>query len=421
MYAWILERASRQNHLCGSETYLKRLTFDSFRRVTSSGTYIPEIDGLRFIAIVSVVFLHCYAELINRIAMGTNFGPTHSMNGSIPVVGDGLHGLLRLLGHGGYGVEIFFVISGFVLAWPFARQHLQTGRQIHLSSYFLRRITRLEPPYILWLLIRTVLLLATGIRQSHFLLVHLIASIFYVHNAVFGVASSIEAVSWTLEIEVQFYCLAPFLTQIYKIPSAWLRRGLLICLIAIATPLQQAFIPEWYGPGNVGAFYLSILSFIQFFLGGLLVADFYVDGWKRIPTTWRWDVVTLPLWFLAFWLQPHAFLFVGPIILPILFVGAFKGSFVPRILRNRFISTGGGMCYSIYLTHRTSILFFQILLVRFNLSYLNWLLISLVLVAPASIAVGAVYFLLVERPCMDPRWPQKLIARFRATHVTAHR
>lgn len=338
---------------------MRRITFDSFRRVTSNGTYIPEIDGLRFVAIVSVILLHCYAEFINRIAMGTSFGPNHSGKASLPVVGESEHGLLRLLGHGGYGVEIFFVISGFVLGWPFARQHLQAGREVPLSAYFLRRITRLEPPYILMLLLRAVLLLATGLRQAHFLLVHLVASIFYVHNAVFGVASSIEAVSWTLEIEVQFYCLAPFLTQIYRIPSAWLRRAVLICLIASATPLQQAFIPEWYGPGNVGSFYLSILSFIQFFLGGLLVADLYVDGWGRIPPTWRWDVLTAPLWFVTFWLRPHAFLFFGPIILPILFVGAFKGSLVPRILRNRFISTIGGMCYSIYLTHRTSILFFR--------------------------------------------------------------
>ena len=173
------------------------------------------------------------------------------------------------------------------------------------ASYFLRRLTRLEPPYILALLLRAVLLLATGVRQFHFVLVHLLVSILYLHNIVFGVASRIEAVSWTLEIEVQFYCLAPLLTLIYKIPRAWLRRALLISMIASATPLQRAFLPGWYGPQNAGAFTLSILNSIQFFLVGLLVADLYVDGWKRIPQTWRWDVVSIPFWFLLFWLQPH--------------------------------------------------------------------------------------------------------------------
>jgi peptidoglycan/LPS O-acetylase OafA/YrhL len=115
-----------------------------------------------------------------------------------------------------------------------------------------------------------------------------------------------------------------------------------------------------------------------------------------------------------FWLQPHAFRFLGPLILPIVFVGAFKGIFIPRILRNPVISTIGGMCYSIYLTHRTTILVLQLLLARFHLHFLIWLTTSLILVAPASMVVGAVYFRLIERPCMDPRWPQKLIARFRS-------
>jgi len=380
---------------------LQKITWASFRRITSSGAYIPEIDGLRFIAILSVVFLHCYGELLDRMGIGVE-----AMNNQ--------QGLLRLLAHGGYGVEIFFAISGFILALPFAREYLRAGRKVRLPAYFLRRVTRLEPPYILWLLIRAALLLAATVMPLHALLVHLVASIFYLHNVTFGIASRIEAVSWTLEIEVQFYCLAPLLTLIYKIPSAWLRRGLLISLIAGATPLQRAFLPGWHGAQNAGAFNLSILAAIQFFLVGLLIADLYVDGWKRIPQSWRWDVLCMPLWLIMFWLQPHAFRFLGPLILPIVFVGAFKGSVMPRILRLPIVSTIGGMCYSIYLTHRTTIVTLQLLLVHFHLHFGAWLAVSLLLVAPASIAVGAVYFLLIERPCMDPRWPQKLIAHFRS-------
>jgi peptidoglycan/LPS O-acetylase OafA/YrhL len=392
---------------------MQRITLGSFRRITTNGAFIPEIDGLRFVAIISVVLLHAYAELLNRIASGPTLAPTRAGKAPLPVDVFNPHGFFRLLGHGGYGVEIFFAISGFILAWPFARQHVQASQNVRLRAYFLRRITRLEPPYILALLGRAVLLLVLGIYQARFVLVHLTASLLYVHNIVFGIASRIEAVSWTLEIEAQFYCLAPLLTLIYKIPRPWLRRALLICAIAGATPLQRAFLPGWSGYQNAGAFNLSILAVIQFFLVGLLIADLYVDGWHRIPRTWLWDLLSIPLWFLMFWLQPLAFRFLGPLILPILFVGAFKGMFIPRILRDPVISTIGGMCYSIYLTHRTTILVLQLLLARFHLHFLIWLAISLVLVAPASIAVGAVYFRLIERPCMDPRWPQKLIARFR--------
>src|SRR5579859_2549282 len=309
---------------------MQRITLGSFRRITSNGAFIPEIDGLRFVAISSVVFLHAYAELLDRIALGPTLAATPVGKAPLPVDVSNPHGFFCLLGHGGYGVEIFFAISGFILAWPFAQQHIQGSRKVKLRAYFLRRITRLEPPYILALLGRAVLLLVLGIYQTRFVLVHLIASLFYVHNILFGITSRIEAVSWTLEIEAQFYCLAPVLTLIYKIPRSWIRRSLLICAIAGATPLQRAFLPGWSGDQNVGAFNLSILAVIQFFLVGLLIADLYVDGWDRIPRTWRWDLLSIPLWFLLFWLQPLGFRFVGPLILPILFVGAFKGMFIPR-------------------------------------------------------------------------------------------
>jgi peptidoglycan/LPS O-acetylase OafA/YrhL len=389
---------------------LQKITLRSFQRITSGGAYIPEIDGLRFIAIVSVMWLHCYGELLNRLVLGSTVGRIAAS----PIAMEGPQGFLRLLGHGGYGVNVFFAISGFILALPFARQHLRGGRVVQLRSYFLRRLTRLEPPYILALLIRTLLLCAVGTRQIHYLLVHLLASVFYVHNISYGVASTIEAVSWTLEIEVQFYCLAPLLALIYKMPRAWLRRTLLISVIAGATPLQRAFLPGWHGQQNAGVFTLSILANFQFFLVGLLIADFYVEGWERIPASRWWDAVCFPFWFAFFWLRPDGFRFLGPVLLPVLFVGAFKGSVIRAILRYPLVSTIGGMCYSIYLTHRTTILVLEILLVRFHLPFVPWLVVSLLVVTPAAMAVGAVYFLLIERPCMDPNWPRKLATWFRS-------
>jgi peptidoglycan/LPS O-acetylase OafA/YrhL len=393
---------------------LRRLTLNSFRRVTKSGAFIPEIDGLRFIAIASVVLLHCYAGQLDRMVRGTNLSQTIPGAAPPPVDVFNPHGFFRLLGHGGYGVCIFFAISGFILAWPFAQQHLLASRKVALGSYFLRRLTRLELPYVAMLAIRAVLLLAAGIYDTRFVLAHLAASILYVHNIVFGIASRIEAVSWSLEIEVEFYCLAPALAVIYKIPRAWLRRALLIAIIGSATPLQRAFLPGWHGSQIAGGFNLSILAYIQFFLVGFLIADFYVDGWERIPRAWWWDAISIPLWLILFWLRLDAFRFLGPLILPILFVGAFKGTFIRAILRNPVINTIGGMCYSIYLTHRTTILVVQLLLVRLHFGFLFWLVLSLVVVAPISVAVGAVYFLLIERPCMDPHWPNKLIALLRS-------
>jgi peptidoglycan/LPS O-acetylase OafA/YrhL len=79
----------------------KRSWLDGFRRITTSGEFIPEIDGLRFIAIALVITHHL--ALFVSIQRGQNEGP---------------------LSRGQLGVELFFVISGFILAVPFAMQYL---------------------------------------------------------------------------------------------------------------------------------------------------------------------------------------------------------------------------------------------------------------------------------------------------------
>ena len=114
-------------------------------RVTSSGNYISEVDGLRFIAIMPVIIQHLSERLIKHTPIEF----------ATPIAQDQL---AFLASRGTIGVFIFFAISGFILAFPFAKYHLAGGREVKLKDYFIRRITRLEPPYILWMSIFFVVL-----------------------------------------------------------------------------------------------------------------------------------------------------------------------------------------------------------------------------------------------------------------------
>ncbi len=83
------------------------------RRITSSGAYIPEIDGLRFIAIMSVVCFH----ILRMTEIYTN-ARYHAPSSPVTAV------FTNMLSHGYRGVSLFFAISGFVLGLPFARHYL---------------------------------------------------------------------------------------------------------------------------------------------------------------------------------------------------------------------------------------------------------------------------------------------------------
>jgi peptidoglycan/LPS O-acetylase OafA/YrhL len=131
--------------------------------------------------------------------------------------------------HGYRGVNLFYVISGFILGVPFAEHRLLGQPPVSLPRYFLRRLTRLEPPYVLNLLICAALLLATGSSIAG-LLPHFAASAFYVHNLWYGEQSLINPVAWSLEIEVQFYCLAPLLAVLFSIRSRFWRMAVLLGL-----------------------------------------------------------------------------------------------------------------------------------------------------------------------------------------------
>ena len=103
-------------------------------RVTTRGTFIPEVDGLRFVAIAAVFLFHLALNLASR----------NPVDFAYPRPGSALQATLRT---GELGVQLFFILSGLVLALPFARHHLRGGPAVALKAYFLRRLTRLEPPY----------------------------------------------------------------------------------------------------------------------------------------------------------------------------------------------------------------------------------------------------------------------------------
>jgi peptidoglycan/LPS O-acetylase OafA/YrhL len=392
----------------------------SFARVTTSGNFISEIDGLRFIAIGTVVLFH----LMVNLSIKAPAAYTPPAGGSL---------LVAIAAPGFHGVELFFIISGFILALPFATHYLKGGRPVGLKQYFLRRVTRLEPPYMLCMLIMFVALVKVKGRSPDALLPHLGASLLYLHNVVYGGESLVNNVAWSLEIEIQFYVLVPLLAAFFRVKDRRVRRTLLAGVAALSVVVGWLFIT----PETPRA-YLSILRFLHFFLLGFLLADVYLVDWDARPRRdLAWDLVSLVGWPALFlvWNRGEAWsplglppgrgsalaaVFFPAVALP-LYMAAFRGRFTNALITTGWLTTIGGMCYTIYLFHNP--LLGVILSATRHLvptgSYSVNLLLQAVVATPLMLLPCGAYFLLVEKPCMRRDWPRRLLDRARTSLAAA--
>jgi peptidoglycan/LPS O-acetylase OafA/YrhL len=358
----------------------------------TSGSWIPQIDGLRFVAIVSVICFHIAGQLTSRTGHAIAIQPRYDL-------------LARLLGNGDRGVLLFFVISGYILARPFLRQHRLHGKPVSLGAYYLRRVTRLEPPYILALLIYTVAFWVYG-APLRAMLPHLAASMFYLHNLVFRSVSTINFVTWSLEIEIQFYLIAPLLGLIYVLRNTPARRGLLIVLIA-----ASATFSIWANGHDSLIWHWTVLADLHYFLTGFLLADI-VEGHQQQPyRSHAWDAVSLLCWPAVF-LLPRTFVSLAwlPILILPLYLAAFYGPLSNRFFRAPFVALVGGMCYSFYLMHMLiiSVVFKATKHLAVFQDFLVNYFVQVVLLGAAVGLCATAYYVLIERPCMDPQWPRKL-------------
>lgn len=218
---------------------------------TSTGRIIF-LDGLRGIAAFFVVAHHMSMAVVEEL----NRSADHFVHG--------------LIAYGAVGVDIFFILSGFVIAMTLDRQQV-TGR--YAACFMVRRSLRLDPPYLCTLAIIiaiTYASIAMGSQLATPTLLQLLAHVFYLQN-ILGY-HDLNPVNWTLCLEIQFYlvlvlCLA-LLQRVfseYRTAELLQKRPVQIAFVTLAvvsasshgnylqSPIQHLFIDQWY----------------QFFLGAL--------------------------------------------------------------------------------------------------------------------------------------------------------
>lgn len=371
-------------------------------RITSGGKLIREIDGLRFMAILPVLIQH-FTERFER-------------NTTIDFNTQSSDQLLSFLASRGFlGVYIFFVISGFVLALPFAAHKFQQKKKVQISSYFWRRLTRLEPPYIIWMTL--FFLIFVFYKHMPFMeyLPHYLANITYTHALIYNQWSPFNPPTWTLEIEIQFYILAPFLSMLFfRIENKYYRRIVNVGIIVALVCFQQYM--QWYK----NPYSFTILGHLQYFLLGFILVDFYLNDWKEIKANWIFDLTGLLSLcsLIYFWSWNYELYSRALVLLSLLvfFVSVFKGNYLNRFVTNRWIMVIGGMCYTIYLIHLPFAEFLILFTkkIQFTDLYAVNLLVQLGIFLPIILSISAVLYLWIERPFMDKDWPKNFYLKLKS-------
>ena len=309
--------------------------------MTKGRDFVPQVDGLRFLAIIGVLAFHV------RAITAWHYGVVLET----PTGADGL--VNWTFGAGSRGVELFFAISGFILGLPFARQYFGGGEPVRLKAYYLRRLTRLEPPYVIqlifvffltWLVLRHQPSHRELYQQPDWLAQtfrHLGTSLIYGSGLIHHAHPQPNIVLWSLEIEVQFYLLAPLLARVFQISPAPARRlaimGLMLLPMALGQWVNWPVLFDW-----------SLLGKLPFFMAGFLFCDLFLNG--HIQTERRshlWDGFFFGS---AVAVVGLAALGVDYLFLPwlalLVFVAAFRGKIAHWLMGHRLLTTIGGMCYS---------------------------------------------------------------------------
>jgi peptidoglycan/LPS O-acetylase OafA/YrhL len=169
--------------------------------------YIPSLNGLRALSIATVIASH----LIKPNSVGAIVIP-------FP---------FSILADGNFGVNVFFVISGFLITTLLIAEENKTGT-ISLKNFYIRRIFRIFPAYYFVLLVYFIL---QSLSIMSFTSQSWLSSIFYYKYFVRG---NIEMDHfWSLSMEEHFYLIWPLVFLTFKKYRGYFAFGviLLVCIV----------------------------------------------------------------------------------------------------------------------------------------------------------------------------------------------
>lgn len=230
--------------------------------IAGKAGYFPALDGLRAIAIGMVLLRHWAAACREHFQVHWLFGNERLSN---------------IVLNGWSGVDLFFVLSGFLVGSHVMRQtHAHLSERV-IRRYYLRRFLRIGPLYVFILLICSLGLIPfySGDGMDYF---QFLVQVLFLQDYL---GSPVLLPLWSLGVEEKFYLLAPFLAfWLLRLPP---RRALAILLTLAALPVLVALgmLSRWQ-PESYGDFFWTLRTpfhvAVAAILMGVAVALMKRDG-----------------------------------------------------------------------------------------------------------------------------------------------
>ncbi|HET9050866.1 MAG TPA: acyltransferase [Candidatus Dormibacteraeota bacterium] len=315
----------------------------------------------------------------------------------------------RVVFGGGFGVFLFFALSGYLLYRPFAVRDLGGGAAVDLRRYAANRALRILPLYGVVLV--TWMIVSGDARDGADWLRFATFSESWFGDTV----GKVDGVMWSLCCEVEFYALLPLAAlgvarlarrDAVRAGVVLAAAGAGLLVLRTVTVTQASPSPQWR---------YSLPANAVFFVPGMLLAAAEV-AWRRrrdlrlpgvLGSSTAWLVASAATWLVVFddyrreWLTPLACLLaVGACVLPL------RGGRALAALAWRPLALVGVASYSLYLWH-----FPIVSRLPQGSSASDAARLALVAV-PACLALAAVSYAVVERPWLRLRrsWSPSTLA-----------
>ena len=362
---------------------------------TNKQSRFESIDGLRGLACLMVLLYHSCAHFGRSTWPSVALGPIHFDQA-------------RLFAYGFGGVDLFFVLSGFCLAYPIVSR---PDRAVDWKQYAINRVRRIIPPY--W----TAVLLFAVI--SLFILHYRPELIVAGHSNELGwpgihqfiyclllVSPAFNSSFWSLPVEWRWYFILPILIWLWRRIGAV---GVLLCTIPIGLfsifvymPSHQEHLKFWVGliPMFMPLFGLGIWaaslackanqpwqqSLIRFAPIGMVLATLLV-----------W--IYTPLWQTGFSANGAVLRLVtfGPLCFFAVLAATHDGQ-IKRWLSWRPLVAVGTFSYSLYLIHEPLISLAAIVVIAKHLPHIVQFVMQVVVLPAIMIGLGYLFFLVAEKP-----------------------